>query len=211
MNALRILVAMALSLAMLGCSSLLKVSRQPFTIYSPQYSAVADASAPRVDWQLIVDTPLASDALDSSRIAVMPHPGVIEVLPGARWSDTAPALLRRLIIEGFEHSGRIVGVGSAASGMRADFALAIELRDFQLELTAAGAQARIGFQARLLDYSSNRVLASRAFDTHVAASGADAAGAFTAFQAALNEIVPMLVEWTLAEGTSAQAPARPRA
>jgi len=196
-----------LPLLLAGCSSLLNVQRTPFTIYSPRYTAPAAAQGARVDWQLAVETPLASDTLETSRMLVMPAPGTLEVFPNARWRDPAPALLRGLIVQGFESSGRIVGVGSSASGLRADFALAIGLHDFQLEVNGGSPRAAIRFQAQLMDYTSNRVLASHAFVAETPAAGADAASAFAAFQAALDTVVPELVEWTLREG-NAHVPAK---
>ena len=202
----RVLLIPGLLAALLcsACGSLLNVQRTPFTIYSPQYTAPdATASGPRVDWQLAIDTPLASDTLDSARIAVMPTPGVLEVFPAARWREPAPALLRGMIVQGFEASARIVGVGSSASGLRADYSLTISLRDFQLEVRDGKAQAAIRFQARLLDYTSNRVLATHAFTAESPSAGVDAASAFVAFEASLNKVVPDLVDWTLREGASA--------
>jgi len=206
MNRLR-LSALAALLALGGCSSLFNVQRTPFTTYSPQLSAPAAKGAP-VDWQLQVETPLASDTLDTARMLVSPSPGVLEVFPAARWRDPAPALLRSLVVQGFEDSGRIVGVGSAASGLHADYSLAIDLRDFQLELEG-GAHASVRFQARLSDYTSNRVLATKAFEASAPAAGNDAASAFRAFQSALDRLVPELVDWTLDEGAAlrARAPA----
>jgi cholesterol transport system auxiliary component len=200
MNARLRLPALLFALPLAACSSLLNVQRTPFTIYSPRLAATpAVEGAPRVDWQLAVETPLASDALDTARIVVMPSPGVIEVYPGARWSDSAPALLRNLVVQGFENSGRIAGVGSSASGLRADYALAIALHDFQLEIDG-GTHAVIRLQARLLDYTTNRVLATHAFDVEAPAGASDAAAAFAAFETALNQLVPQLVEWSLREG-----------
>ncbi len=193
-----------------GCSSLLNVQRQPFTTYSPTYHAAAAAPAgTRVDWQLIIETPLSSATLDTARMLVMPTPGVLEVFPSARWRDTTPALLRSLVVQGFETSGRIVGIGSAQSGLRADYALAIELRDFQLEVHAGTAQAVVRFQANLLDYTSNRVLATQSFTAQAPATGADAANAFVAFETALNTVIPQLVEWTFREGIAAHGTAAP--
>ncbi|HEX7769661.1 MAG TPA: ABC-type transport auxiliary lipoprotein family protein [Dokdonella sp.] len=195
-----------LPLALCACSSLFNVQRTPFTIYSPQYAAARAEGAP-VDWQLVVETPLASDTLATPRILVMPSPGVIEVFPGARWSDTAPSLLRDLVVRGFEASGRIVGVGSAVSGLRADYSLAIDLHDFQIEIVEGAPRAALRFQARLLDYTSNRVLAARTFTAEEPAAGTEAALAFAAFQRALNTSVARLVDWTLATGTAARAAA----
>jgi cholesterol transport system auxiliary component len=202
----RRLVPLALVLPLAACSSLFNVQRTPFTIYSPRLEPVAApaAGAPPVTWQLAVETPLASDALDTVRIVVMPSPGVIEVYPGARWSDSAPALLRNLVVQGFERTGRITGVGSSASGLRADYALAITLHDFELEV-ADGSRAVVRLQARLLDYTSNRVLATRGFEVEAPAAASDAAAAFAAFEVALNRLVPDLVDWTLGEGERLRA------
>jgi cholesterol transport system auxiliary component len=199
----RLLILLPLLLA--GCSSLLNVQRTPYTIYSPRYTAPAPAAnAARVAWQLVVETPTASDTLDTSRMLAAPTPGVLEVFPGARWRDPAPALLRSLIVEGFEQSGRIVGVGNAASGLRADYSLAIELRDFQLDIRDGVPHATVRFQARLLDFTSSRVLATQAFSEDASAAGTDAASAFAAFQTSLNAVIPQLVEWTLREGSQAR-------
>ena len=197
-------IALTVLLALLasGCNSLLSVKAQPFTIYSPTYTPAAAAAQPGapVSWQLIVETPLSSATLDTARMLVMPTPGVLEVFPGARWRDTTPLLLRSLIVQGFEDTGRIIGIGSAQSGLRADYALAIDLRDFQLEVQSGSAQVVMTFQANLLDYTSNRVLATRSFSATAPAAGADAASAFVAFEAALNKVVPQLVEWTIEKG-----------
>ncbi len=209
-NRLSIFPIALLMLTVGGCSSLLNVQRQPFTTYSPTYHAAAGTPVgARVDWQLIIDTPLSSATLDTARMLVMPTPGVLEVFPGARWRDSTPALLRSLIIEGFESTGRIVGIGSAQSGLRADYALAIDLRDFQLEVHADGAQAVVRFQANLLDYTTNRVLATQSFSAQMPAAGTDAAQAFVAFQTSLDTVIPQLVEWTLREGNSARGKTPP--
>ncbi|MGN6520922.1 MAG: ABC-type transport auxiliary lipoprotein family protein [Dokdonella sp.] len=205
MNARLRFSAWLLALPLAACSSLFNVQRTPFTIYSPKLAAPAQAApAARVDWQLAIETPLASDALDTVRIVVMPRPGVIEVFPGARWSDSAPAMLRNLVVQAFENTQRITGVGSSASGLRADYALGIALHDFQLEIDG-GTRAVIRLQARLLDYTTNRVLAAQAFSAQAPARGSDAAAAFAAFESALNQLLPELVEWTLREGEAMHA------
>lgn len=196
-------IAFVLPLLLAGCSSLLNVQRSPFTIYSPQYTVPSgEPGGARVSWQLAVETPSASDTLDTARMAVMPTPGVLEVFPAARWRDAAPALLRSLIVQGFENSGRIVGVGSAVSGLRADYALAIVVRDFQLEIDNGAPRAAVRLQAQLLDYASSRVLATAAFTQAEPAAGADAASAFVAFEASLNKLIPEVVDWTLREGSA---------
>lgn len=191
--------------ALAGCSGLLSMKPQPFTTYAPDYRAPADAAkGPPVDWQLVVETPLSSDTLNTTRIVVMPQPGVIEVYPGARWSDPAPTLLRNLVVQGFEQSGRIIGVGSATSGITGDFALAIDLRAFQSEIRDGTPHAVVRFQARLLDYRNSRVVASRNFAADAPFATGDTSAAFQAFESAIGQSVGELVAWTLQEGEQAR-------
>jgi cholesterol transport system auxiliary component len=68
-----------------------------------------------------------------------------------------------------------------------------------------GTHAQIRLQVRLLDYTTNRVLAARAFDAVSPAATTDAAGALGALQVALKRIGPELVEWTLREGEAIHA------
>ncbi|MBN8727296.1 MAG: membrane integrity-associated transporter subunit PqiC [Xanthomonadales bacterium] len=196
-------------LALAGCSSLISGKHQPFTLYAPSYSgAEATRQGAKVHWQLLVETPQASDALNTARMLAMPSPGVIEVFPGARWRDPAPAMLRDILVQAFEESGRILGVGGSASGLRGDFALSLELRAFQVDYAGGAPQARVGFQARLLDYTSNRVLDARSFSASAPVAGREAADAFAGFQAALNEVVPEVVDWTLKQGDLAREKSR---
>ena len=126
------ILTLALLVLVGACASLTK--KEPFTTYSPRYAPQpAAAGASRVDWQLAIDTPLASDTLDTSRMLVMPSPGAIETYKGGRWSDTAPLVLRTLLIQAFQDSGRIVGVGAVASGLHGDFVLSIDLYDFETQ------------------------------------------------------------------------------
>lgn len=202
MTAARLATTLLCTAVLCGCTSLLGVQRTPFTTYAPSYHAPANTTpGPEVDWQLVVETPLASDTLNTARIVVMPSPGVIEVYPGARWSDPAPTLLRSLVVQGFEQSGRIVGVGAATSGLSADYALALDLHAFQSEIRDGAAHAVIRFQARLLDYRNSRVIAARAFSVDAPFATNDTSAAFAAFEDAASQVVAELVDWTLAQGS----------
>lgn len=202
---LPIRIAGLLAACLLTSCASLTGKTEPFAIYAPQLKT-EPASGPAVDWQLAIDTPLASSAIDSTRIAVMPTPGVLQIYPAARWRDPAPVLLRGLIVEGFERSGRILGVGAAA-GLRADFGLTLELRALQTEIGPGGARAVARLQASLIDYASNRVVAARTFEAAAPAAGSDMPAAFPAFETALDTIVVQLVDWTLTEGERRRADA----
>src|SRR5262249_32260420 len=145
-----------------ACASLTK--KEPFTTYSPRYTAPQAAAAGTVvRWQLSVDTPLASDAIDSTRLLVMPPPRALATYEGGRWADTAPLLLRSLLIQAFQDSNRIAGVGAVTSGMHGDFLLAIDLYDFETQYEGGSPHATVRLNAKLIDQSLNRVTAARTF------------------------------------------------
>ena len=185
-----------------ACASLTK--KEPFTTYSPRYTppASATAGAP-VRWQLSIDTPLASDAIDSTRMLVMPSPGALETYKGGRWADTAPLVLRTLLIQAFQDSKRIAGVGALTSGMHGDFLLAIDLYAFETQYVDGAPRATIRLNARLTDQSTNRVTAAHMFESGAPVAGTTAADASIAFEQALNEVLPQIVAWAFEAGDAA--------
>jgi cholesterol transport system auxiliary component len=190
----RITTLAALSLVA-ACASLTK--KEPFTTYAPRYTpAAAPAAAAPVRWQLAVDTPFASDTLDSTRMLVMPTPGAIETYTNARWADTTPLMVRSLLIQAFQDSRRITGVGAVSSGLRADFVIGIDLYDFETQYDGASPRAVIRLNAKLVDQSQNRVIASRMFDASAPVGGATAADASIASEQALATLLPQIVAWT---------------
>ena len=185
----------------LGACAALSGKHGSFTVYAPQFAGVPTTqTTTALDWQLLVDLPRASNALDSTRIAVMPRPGVLEVYADARWRDPAPAMLRSLLIEAFDRDGRIGGVSAIDSGLNGDYSLSIELRDFQIEIGTGDSSAAIRLTAKLFDRRSNRIVTSQSFDQTAATAGSDVASAFAAFEQALNELLPHIVDWTIKQG-----------
>ena len=201
-------LALAALLLMGACASLTG-QKEPFTTYLPRYTpAPAAANAPRVDWQLTIDTPLAGDVLDTTRMLVMPAPGAIETYKAGRWADSVPLLLRALLIQAFQTSNRITGVGAVASGLHGDFQLAADLYDFETQYRDGSPHVLIRLNAKLVDESLNRVAASRTFEVDTPVAGATAADAAAAFEQALNELLPEIVGWTLEQGQSVWSKSR---
>lgn len=191
-----------LCLGLLGACAALGGRHASYTVYAPRLAPPVAASTDRVDWQLLVETPRASAALGTPRIAVAPTPGVLEVYADARWRDPAPQMLRSLIVQAFDDSGRIGGVSGSTSGLSADYSLVLELRDFQAELDGPAANAAIRFTAKLFDHRRSRVVATQAFAATRGAASADIGNMVGAFEQALNELLPQLVDWTLREGNA---------
>ena len=188
-------------LVLLTACSALGGKHTPFAVYSPQLELPAQsAAAASISWQLLVDTPRTSAALDTNHIAVMPSAGLIEVYPAARWRDPAPILLRGLIVMAFDNDGRIAGVSAADAGLSGDYALSLELRGFQVEMAGPDAQAAVRLTAKLFDHASNRIVATRPFDAIAPAASNEVGDAVKAFEQALDVMLPSLVAWTIEQG-----------
>jgi cholesterol transport system auxiliary component len=185
----------------LGACAALSGKHDAFVVYAPQLHMEAnkESSGP-LEWQLLVDTPHASAALDTTRIAIMSSPGVLEVYPAARWRDPAPVMLRSLIVQAFDEDARISGVSALDSGLNGDYSLSIEVRDFQAELVNGSAQVAIRLTAKLFDRRSNRIVASQSFEEVAPAASSEVASAAEAFTVALDQLMPKLVDWTIKTG-----------
>ena len=83
-----------------------------------------------MNWQLIVEEPLAPTGLNTTRILLHRSAIELEYYARANWTDRAPAMVHTLIVESFENSSKIVAVGCESLGLRADYVLKLELREF---------------------------------------------------------------------------------
>lgn len=192
-------------LALAGCGSLLGARGEAPTVLAPQVQVRTDPAWPQVDWQLAIATPQSSESLATSRIAVQPQPGTLEVYAGALWLDTAPELVQNALIRGFEDSGKILAVSGFGGGVRGDFALLLDLRHFESIYRDGTPEATVELRARLVHFRGNRVVAARTFRNAVPAQGVEVARVSDAFGQALSATVTDVVGWTLVEGQQAVA------
>jgi len=169
-----------------GCGVIPKVNN-PVPLYTLSAVTQFDRSLPKVDWQLVVGTPVASADLDTTRIALTRSPGVIEYFAKGAWADNAPVLLQDKLIESFEASGAIVAVGRDAVGLRPDYVLQSELRDFQAEISGDAPTAHLRLTAKLVRMPDRRIVANITIEQKVAAAGNSLPQIVDAFDRAAGE------------------------
>jgi cholesterol transport system auxiliary component len=149
---------------------------------------------PKVDWQVVVGTPVASADLNTTRIALTRAPGVVEYFAKGAWADNAPILLQTKLIESFEASGSIVAVGRDAAGLRPDFVLQSELRDFQAEYADGGPPtAHLRLAAKLVRMPDRRIVTTVTIEQRVPAAGQSLSQIVDAFDRAAGEAFEQLV------------------
>ncbi len=194
---------LALGAAGLGVNGGVSIAGRPAELYTLTPKSTFDEAVPSVEWQLLVEQPLASSALDTARIAFLSSPIRVDYYADVAWTARAPALVQTLMVESFENARRIVSIGREGFGLRADFILKTELREFQAELTDPGgraAQARVRLNAKLVRVPERVIVAGETFEATAPVSGARFEAVVLAFDAALGSVLGALVEWTLITG-----------
>ncbi len=208
--ALRSLLALMIAALLLSaCGGLLPGSGPPPKLYRLTPKSTFDPYLPTVAWQLVISPPAAQGAIDTTRIALAPSATRIEYYADAGWTDRMPLMLQALVLESFENSDRIVAVGRRAIGLRSDYELRIDVREFQAEYynhpgqpqSCAGPPVCVDVivNAKLIYTPRRTIVATRDFSGY-APSEDDVVGVVEAFDEALGSVLKDVVGWTLTEG-----------
>lgn len=205
----RIAALLLLAVPLAGCSDPLAIFAPSPEIYRLDPNLEAAARQESVPWQLVVELPLTSGALDNSRVPVTGDDLLVDYLAGVTWADRIPNMLQSILVRGFEEYGGISTVGPDVGGLRGDFTLKTALHDFQAQFPGEGyegdPQVTVAMTVKLVRMPRRDIVASRAFRTQtpVAADGEDgrpsARSMVEGFNRAVADIVPEIVDWTLAE------------
>ena len=195
----RFLVPLAL-LALAACA--VPGFQDPPRLYTLTPATRFAEELPRVEQQLLVEAPIAAAGLDSSRVALRTSPTSLDYFAGVNWTDRAPSMIQALIVESLENSGRIVSVSRDTVGLRADWLLKTDLRDFQAEYEGVPRESapriRVRINAKLVAMPRRTIEASRNFEAVVPASSPSFDAVIAAYDAAANAVLRDVVEWTLA-------------
>ena len=185
-----------------GCIS---VGKSPsLKVYAPKVEVAQKTQGSAVEWQLVVMKPFASQALDNNRIAVRPTPESLLVYEGAIWSDKITDLLQSAVVQAFEDSGKLPAVGRHASGMHGQYALLLDIRQFE-SVYVTGQREPNGtviVQAKLLRFPQSTVLSSRTFSASITADSKDIPAAVRSIEAALNQVLSDMTDWVIQVGNA---------
>ncbi len=196
----RLALAIAASLSLGGCSLL---ASDPPQLYDLSPKNTFEDGAPSVDWQLVVEEPTTPNAINTDRIAIRPSQLEIQYFPAVKWTDRAPALVQTLLVESFENSGKIVGVGRRSIGLSGDYILTSELREFEAVSSASGGtNVVVRLVLKLVRQSSGGIIASTTAAATIQAASDSVPDVVTAFDAALGKVLKDSVGWVLRQGAA---------
>lgn len=186
--------------ALVGCAGniLPGAQTEPPKLYVLTPKSTFAPDLPKVDWQLTVDVPIAEASLNTARIALKRSPISLEYYERANWIDTAPIMVQTLLVESFENSGRIVGVGRQSIAIRSDFSLITDLREFHAEYFRGGfPEARVRLNAKLVRMPERVIVGVTTVERLHEAAGTDIVSVVEAFDTALGKTMKRIVEWAL--------------
>lgn len=183
-----------------GCDGLVSgLGGPPPNLYTLTPKNTFAKDLPQAAWQLVVEEPVASGGLNVERIALLATPTEMKYFARARWTERAPRMVQTLLVESFENSGAIVAVGRKAIGLRSDYNLKTEMREFQAEYFDAASipTVRVRLNAKLVQLPQRTIIASKTFEAAVKSEGTEIRQVIRAFDQALGKVLRHTVEWTL--------------
>ena len=182
----------ALGLGLAACGS--KAVNDTFDL-TASVSEIATPASAR-NRQLLVADPSALKALDSEQILVRVSGAEIQYLSQSQWSDRLTRVVQSKLVEAFENTNRLGGVGKPGQGLAIDYQLITDVRAF--EISAEGAdRGVVEISAKLLNDRNGTVRAQRVFRAEVPSSGTDNAAYVAALDRAFARVTADIVAWTL--------------
>ncbi len=191
---------LALAGTLPGCGLLPQVS-VPVQLYTVTPKTSYPETLESVDWQLVVELPNAATSLDTPRIALQRTPFTLEYYAGSAWTDNAPLMVQTLLIESFESTRSITAVGREGVGLRPDYVLKTDLREFEAiyEEGSPNPVIWVRINAKVVKMPERRIVSSATFERREASAGTKLPDIVAAFDEALGHTLKRIVLFVLEE------------
>lgn len=185
-----LLVALPLLAALSGCGT--KANNDTFDL---SLTPVAEGPSAR-NRQILVPEPTALKSLDSDQVVVRVSSSEIQYLANSRWGDRLPRIVQSKLVEAFENSGRLGGVGKPGQGLAIDYQIVTDIRAF--EVTAIGSRrANVEISVKILNDRNGTVRAQSVFKSSVPVSGSENRNFVEALDKAFAKVGADIVDWSL--------------
>ncbi|GGD90585.1 MULTISPECIES: ABC-type transport auxiliary lipoprotein family protein [Rhizobium] len=159
-------------------------------------SAAVDGDGPAAkSRQVLIASPTALRALDSEQIVIRVSSSEIQYLSRAQWGDKLPRIVQSKLVEAFENSGKLGGVGMPGQGLAIDYQVVTDIRSFEID-ASSGNQAVVEISAKILNDRNGSVRAQKVFRA-TAPAGGDNVGFVKGLDRAFSTVVSEIVSWTL--------------
>jgi cholesterol transport system auxiliary component len=134
---------------------------------------------------LAVNPPLASPGFESSAIAYVQAPHVLDHYATHEWAETPARMIGQLLTRTLEDTGGFRAVVRKASGLPADLALDTQIVLLQQSFLTKPSVVELTLRVQLVEVARRRVLATRYIEIIETAPSDDAPGGVVAANAAV--------------------------
>ena len=180
-----------------GCE-LIKAAEEPVDLYTITPKSTFDPSLPDVYWQLAVEVPNAAANVNTGRIALAMSPTSSDYYSKTAWTDRAAVMVQTRIVDSFENSHKIVAVARESIGLRANYVLQTDLRNFEAMYFYGGTPiVKVRIVAKLVRMPDRQIIGIATFERCVRARADKVQKVVDAFDQALGSVMKRLVAWTL--------------
>lgn len=145
--------------------------------------------------QLLIADPTALKALDSENIVVRLSGSEVQYLANSQWSDKLPRMVQSKLVEAFEDTGKLGGVGRPGQGLAIDYQVVTDIRAFEVDTVKNTAYIEIS--VKLLNDKNGTVRAQEVFRSTARVSGSGNANLVKALDNAFASSSREIVNWTL--------------
>lgn len=144
---------------------------------------------------LRIDTPFASEPFNSTRILAKPVPWEFQVYGGVRWRDTAPVILRDMLVGAFRAKANFRDVTMDTGPSNTDLSLATEITAFNTVSQGDSARATVAIYGQLIDNRSREALCSERFIVSTPAKDKSIDAVVQAFGGAGERLAKEVIAW----------------
>ncbi|OJF93416.1 ABC-type transport auxiliary lipoprotein family protein [Pararhizobium antarcticum] len=146
--------------------------------------------------QILVPEPTALKALDSEQVVIRLSKSEIQYLAASQWSDRLPKMVQAKLVQAFENTGKVGGVGKPGEGLAIDYQIISEIRSFEIATEGADT-AVVEIFAKILNDRNGSVRSQQSFRATVPVRGSGNAAFVAALDAAFADVSAEIVSWTL--------------
>ena len=160
-------------------------------------SSVPDVTGPTArGQQILVPEPSALKALDSDQIVIRPSLAEIQYLSRSQWNDRLPKIVQAKLVQAFENTGVVGGVGKPGEGLAIDFQVVTDIRAFEVR-TDGPDTAVVELSVKIVNDRNGTVRAQKVFRGSAPVGGAGNPAFVMALDAAFAGVTADIVAWTL--------------
>ncbi|WP_113447354.1 ABC-type transport auxiliary lipoprotein family protein [Rhizobium cremeum] len=191
-----LLAAIVMPLALSGLSACSSAPKND--TFDLSASPAVETTASARNRQLLIADPSALKAVDSEQVLVRVSGSEIRYLSNAQWSDKLSRMVQSKLVEAFENTGKLGGVGKPGQGLAIDYQLITDIRAFEIDASGSD-RAVVEISAKLLNDRNGTVKAQRAFSASVPTGGSTNEIYIRAMDRAFGQVTAEIVAWTMTQ------------